>query len=76
MYNRRDNWHWMKIFFILCIRILLMSIVGYLSLNCSQGSNIVLRIFFLFFSVAFSELYIIYYTIYRICMGNSCPAIY
>ena len=74
--NNKNIWHSIKILFIFSIRLILMIIAGYLSLNCSQNSNIVLRLLFLIFSVAFSEIYILYYTIYRICMGNTCPVSY
>lgn len=62
----------LKIISIFFIRLILMIIAGYLSLNCNQNINIILRILFMIVSVMFSELYILYYTIYRIILGNKC----
>lgn len=71
--NKKEIIHWIKLFFVFSIRLILMLIAGYLSLHCSQNTNIFLRIIFLITSVVFSEFYILYYSIYRIFLGNTCP---
>lgn len=73
MDNNIDSKEWVKIMLVFLIRLVLMIIAGYLSLDCNKNSNIIIRILFMFFSAIFSEVYILYYTIYRIIMGNSCP---
>ncbi len=69
----KSNIHWLKVFFISFLKLILFYIVGKLSWECNQKNNIFLRLIFTFFSIIFSEIYIIYYAIYRTFMGNTCP---
>ena len=57
----------------LCIIKLILGIIAvYLSWTCNVKTNIILRIIIAIVSLLFSELYIFYYGIYRVFMGNKC----
>ena len=62
-----------KLYAIILIKIVLSIIALGLTWDCSKNNSVFLKIIFSFFSVVFSEIYILYYSIYRICMGNKCP---
>lgn len=64
--------YWIKLSFIIMLKIVLACIVGYLSWNCNKNMNILLRILVFFISIIFSEVYMIYYAIFRSLMGNKC----
>lgn len=64
----------LKIFSIVILKLILGSIALYLSWNCNVNSSLVLKIFYAIFTFIFAELYIIYYAIYRLYMGNSCSS--
>ena len=64
--------YWIKLSFIIMLKIILACIVGYLSWNCNKNMNLLLRTLVFFISVIFSELYMIYYAIFRSLMGNRC----
>lgn len=70
---KKNTWHWVQVTSFGIIKIVLSIIAAYLSWTCSSSSNIVFRILITLLSICFSEIYIIYYSIYRIYMGNSCP---
>ena len=69
----KSNWHWTQVTIVCAIKLLLSIIAGYLSWQCNAKDNIFIRIVITFFSVLFSEIYILYYSIYRVYMGNKCP---
>ena len=71
--STRSNWHWIQVTIVCAIKLLLSIIAGYLSWQCSAKDNIFIRIIITFFSILFSEIYILYYSIYRVYMGNKCP---
>jgi len=71
--NGKSSTHWIKIFIMLFVKLALSLIAGYLSWKCSAKSDMLLRILFTFIAIMFSEVYIVYYTIYRVTMGNKCP---
>jgi hypothetical protein len=71
--SKKNTWHWVQVTIACTIRLILTIIAGYLSWNCSASSPLILRILITFASLLFSEIYIIYYAIYRVYMGNKCP---
>lgn len=64
--------YWIKLSFIIMLKITLACIVGYLSWNCNKNMNLILRTLVFIISVIFSEVYMIYYAIFRSLMGNKC----
>jgi len=58
---------------IVVISVAISLTAGILSWKCNGRQNTFVRV--LLFSVAFSfsEIYLAYYLIYRVMMGNSCP---
>ena len=64
--------YWIKLSIIIMLKIVLICIVGYLSWNCNQNMNLLLRTLVFNISIIFSEVYMIYYAIYRTLMGNRC----
>lgn len=64
--------YWIKLSFIIMLKIVLACIVGYLSWNCNKNTNIVLRGLVFIVSIIFSEVYMIYYAIFRSLMGYRC----
>ena len=71
--NKKSTWHWVQVAMACTIKFILTIIAGYLSWQCSESSHLIIRILITLFSLMFSELYIIYYSIYRVYMGNKCP---
>jgi len=70
--NKKSQWHWLKIMIVCIIKLILGIIAVYLSWTCNVKTNIILRIIIAIVSLLFSELYIFYYGIYRVFMGNKC----
>ena len=62
----------LKIFSLIIIKLIIGSIALYLSWNCNSNNSLFLKIFYAIFTFIFAELYIVYYAIYRLYMGNSC----
>ena len=71
---QKDNWHWFQVYTACIIKLILSIIAGYLVWNCNSKENLFTKIIFTILAVAFSEIYILYYGIYRVYMGNKCPA--
>lgn len=71
--GERDIKHWLKIVFTILLKLILSLIVINLSWKCNKNSNIILRIIYTLIALSFSEIYIFYYAIYRLYLGNSCP---
>lgn len=61
-----------KLLVISIIKITISLIALCLSWNCTYEENIVVRIILGLVAFLFSELYIVYYTVYRVFMGNKC----
>jgi len=68
----KSNWHWAQVTFTCAIKLILSIIAGYLSWRCGAADNIFIRVLVTIFAVLFSEIYILYYSIYRVYMGNKC----
>ena len=62
----------LKLYSLVTLKIFTSIIAIYLSWKCNGKTNIFLKIIYSIFNVIFSELYIIYYAIYRVYMGNKC----
>jgi len=71
--SNKDNWHWFQVYSACVIKLILSIIAGSLVWNCNSNENLLLKIVFTALAVMFSEIYILYYAIYRIYMGNKCP---
>ena len=71
--SNKDNWHWFQVYSACIIKLILSIIAGSLVWNCNSKENLLLKIVFTVLAVMFSEIYILYYAIYRIYMGNQCP---
>jgi hypothetical protein len=48
---------------------------GYLAWTCNGSESIFMRLLYTALAGLFSGLYLIYYLIYRIAMGNSCGTV-
>ena len=68
--NKKKN---IKKLIVLVILRIFVSISAFtLASDCTKYNNILLRTITLLVSIIFSELYIIYYSIYRVLLGNKC----
>ena len=47
---------------------------GILSWKCNVRQNLFVRVLLFGVAFSFSEIYLTYYLIYRVIMGNQCPA--
>ncbi len=66
--KRRNN-----IILIAClIKLILACIAFSLCWNCNSREHLITRIFTTTIAVVLSPFYIVYYSIYRIIMGNKC----
>ena len=70
--NNSDFSFKLKLYSLLILKIFISCIAIYLSWQCNQSVNIFLKIIYGIFTAIFSEIYIIYYGIYRLYMGNKC----
>ena len=62
-----------KLYVVIVIKVILSIISFGLTWDCSKNSNVFLKLIYGIIAIIFSEFYILYYAIYRICMGNKCP---
>ena len=69
---KKGSLHWFKIITVCLIKLILGIIAVYLSWTCNAKTNIALRIIIAIVAFLFSEIYIFYYGIYRVFMGNKC----
>tara|TARA_B110000971_G_scaffold74459_1_gene76399 strand:- start:2328 stop:2591 length:264 start_codon:yes stop_codon:yes gene_type:complete len=70
--QENDDIHWIKLYSTGIIRIILSVIAIYLSWDCNKNSGIFMKIILAIVAFLFSEIYILYYAVYRVFMGNSC----
>ena len=71
--TQKDNWHWFQVYTACFIKLLLSIIAGTLVWQCNSKEHLLVKIIFTILAVMFSEIYILYYAIYRTYMGNKCP---
>ena len=64
--------HWLQVSIICIIKVLISLIAMVLAWNCSAKENILLRVIITIISGIFGEFYILYYSIYRVYLGNKC----
>lgn len=62
-----------KIIAIIALRLILSVIAVYICLGCSATSNIFMQIIYALLAFIVPEVYIVYYAIYRVLLGNKCP---
>ena len=70
--NKNKNKNLTQIIIISIFKIIIMCLAGYIAWDCNKNSNIFMRILCTLVAILFSCIYIIYYFIYRILMGNKC----
>ena len=63
----------MKLVLVIIVRLIAGVIALYLLKNCCHGENLMIKMLYGVVAFMFPEVYIIYYAIYRILMGNKCP---
>lgn len=73
--TKKKGFHWLKVFFVSMLKLVLVLIVGKLAWECNKSQSFILRVMYTAIAVMFSELYIIYYAIYRTYLGNKCPIV-
>jgi hypothetical protein len=71
-FEDKGTFHWIKFYLICVLQVVLTLIAGKLSWECSANVRLATRTFYTVISGIFSELYIVYYAIYRVFMGNKC----
>lgn len=71
--NKNNKTHKFKLFLICVIKIIITFIAIKFVLQCNKNSGILYKLFISIIVGIFSEIYIIYYLIYRVYMGNLCP---
>lgn len=74
VYNgpHKSKYHWIKVALICIIKLVISLIALKLSWACNAQENIFIRIILGFITFMFSEIYIVYYAVYRTFMGNKC----
>jgi len=68
----KENMHWVKVYTTLCLRLILSGIAVYLSWDCNKLSSKYVRVLMAVVAFCFAEIYVLYYAIYRVFMGNKC----
>jgi len=69
----KSTWHWLQFSIVCVLKFLIFSIAVYLSWYCNQKEPLAIRILISILAGMFSEFYIIFYSVYRIYLGNKCP---
>lgn len=54
------------------VHLIMVVAAGYLAWTCNMGETPLMRIVYTLLAVIFSGLYLVYYFVYRILMGNPC----
>ena len=67
-----DQIHQVKVYVVIILRIVLSIIALYLSWDCGKNSSGIMRGLGSVVSALFPEIYIPYYAVYRVFMGNKC----
>ena len=69
----KSSWHWIQVSTVCILKLLIFIIAIYLSWYCNQKEPLLIRILISTLAGLFSEFYIIFYSVYRIYLGNKCP---
>lgn len=72
-HKKNSKFNWTLIGLIILFHLIISCIAAYLCWDCNKNVGLLLKIIVTAFSWIYSEIYIIYYAIYRIFMGNACP---
>ena len=67
-----DQIHKVKLYTAIILRCVLSIIALYLSWDCGRDSSVIMRALVSLISTLFPEIYISYYAVYRVFMGNKC----
>lgn len=70
--NTPKQKHWIKVYTTIVIKIVLSLISVSLAWGCNKNSGTVMQIIMAIVAFVFSEIYILYYAVYRVFMGNKC----
>lgn len=70
----KKNYINQKMIALMILKVIIGCIAVYLTLNCNKDSNIFVKYFYSLIAFVFAEIYILYYALYRVIMGNQCPA--
>jgi hypothetical protein len=68
----KSTWHWLQLSIVCILKFLIFAIAVYLSWYCNQKEPLAIRILISILAGIFSEFYIIFYSVYRIYLGNKC----
>ncbi len=68
----KEQVHQVKLYTVIILRCVLSIIALYLSWDCGRNSSGMMRVMGTSVSVLFPEIYIPYYAVYRVFMGNKC----
>jgi hypothetical protein len=71
-YVNKNKWHWLQVTLACVIKMMLSIIAASLVWSCNSKENILFRIVLTILAIMFSEIYILYYAVYRVYMGNKC----
>lgn len=63
-----------RMYLICLLRLMVSIIAAYLCWKCNAKEGIFIKMLVSFIALMFSEIYILYYVIYRVFMGNKCYA--
>ena len=72
-HKKNSKFNWTLVGLIILFHLIISCIAAYLCWDCNKNVSLFLRLIVTAFSWMNSEIYIIYYAIYRIFMGNTCP---
>jgi len=70
--NTPEQKHWVQVYTAITIKIILSLISLSMAWDCNKISGIIMQIIMSIIAFVFSEIYILYYAVYRVFMGNKC----
>ena len=66
------NFHKMKFFILILSKIITMILAVYLAWDCNKNKSTIFKILILLCAILFSDIYILFFLIYRILLNNKC----
>lgn len=70
--NTKSSFHWFQLWMLCALKISIMCIAAYLAWDCNKNNGMFLKILYTILASLFSGFYILFYTVYRIILKNSC----
>ena len=70
--NNPEQKHWIKVYTTIVIKIVVSLISVSLAWTCNKNSGAVLKFIITIIAALCPEIYILYYAVYRVFMGNKC----